>query len=133
LSFLPPAFGRVADVPLRSFVAQLKVNLRPLWSPAIRALASLSDRFGDVVWRLICDELQSLDLEQESNITPLWVKEVNEGCEGADAIREEEKSWRDPAAHKLRTMVAKWLDDGFAQAEFAKVQFAFSYSILACD
>jgi hypothetical protein len=37
--------------------AQLKVNLRPLWSPAAAALSSLSQRFGVVVWKLLFDEV----------------------------------------------------------------------------
>ena len=39
--------------------AQLKVNLRPLWSPAASALSSLSSRFGDLVWGLLFQEVQN--------------------------------------------------------------------------
>jgi U3 small nucleolar RNA-associated protein 20 len=34
-------------------VAQLKVNLQPIWSPASEALSSLAQRFSDVAWDII--------------------------------------------------------------------------------
>lgn len=49
---------RGAEVYARWLIVQLKVNLRPLWSPAAAALASHSQRFGDVVWKLSFEEVQ---------------------------------------------------------------------------
>ena len=51
-----------ADLCARWLISQLKVNLRPLWSPAAAALASLAQRFGDLVWRLLFEELQKMSV-----------------------------------------------------------------------
>ncbi|KAM5545238.1 hypothetical protein V8D89_001349 [Ganoderma adspersum] len=96
-----------ADICARWLIAQLKVNLRPLWSPAASALSSLSSRFGDLVWGLLFQEVQNAALpavEQASD--PAWLKE---NTDSGDVIWEDERSWRDPSAHKFRTAVAKWV------------------------
>ncbi|KAJ4499575.1 hypothetical protein C8R41DRAFT_915316 [Lentinula lateritia] len=49
---------------IRWLTAQLKVNLRPVWSPAATALFDLSQRFGDVVWSVLFTELKTLSLEE---------------------------------------------------------------------
>lgn len=95
-------------------VAQLKVNLRPLWSPAAGALGLMAERFGDEVWRLVFQELQALySAEPPSDTNDVEPQDVNmeETGEG-DADNdpwEEERTWRDPSAHKLRGAVTTWL------------------------
>lgn len=95
--------------------AQLKVNLRPLWSPATAALASLSQHFGDLVWELVFGELRAVTRmqgTQQATITnPHWISDVASSAEDDDDKEplEEERSWRDPGAHKLRSAVGKWL------------------------
>jgi U3 small nucleolar RNA-associated protein 20 len=92
-------------------VAQLKVNLRPLWSSAAEAIASLSQRFGDLVWDIVFNELRFSSEIQEMAPAPLWaVTELPEPHADSDTW-EEERSWRDPSAHKLRKTVARWLDE----------------------
>ncbi|KAH7883427.1 armadillo-type protein, partial [Phlebopus sp. FC_14] len=92
-------------------LAQLKVNLRPLWSPATEALSSLAKRLGDPVWRRIFDELQTVDKLGKGSGVPDWLQEGAEENENDDPW-EEERSWRDPSAHKIRASVWKWLDEG---------------------
>jgi U3 small nucleolar RNA-associated protein 20 len=102
-------------------LAQLKVNLRPLWSPAGGALASLSQRFGDLVWRLLFQELQSLQKGEQLDATPQWMEDGQDTEENANDPWEEERSWRDPTAHKFRSVIVRWVDDAYAQAELVKV------------
>ncbi|KAL0061427.1 U3 snoRNP protein [Marasmius tenuissimus] len=104
-----------ADLSARWLTAQLKVNLRPLWSPAAKALESLSRRFGDAVWDLLFGELNRLtegstvvlnaDDEDADN------EEEVRSAESDDDPWEDERSWRDPSAHKLRLAVIQWNDN----------------------
>jgi U3 small nucleolar RNA-associated protein 20 len=87
-------------------VAQLKVNLRPIWSPASEALSSLAQRFGDVVWDIVFSELQQ---PQGAHQTPDWMTTTEAGGNKMNPW-EEERSWRDPSAHRLRGAAATWLD-----------------------
>ncbi|OBZ65821.1 U3 small nucleolar RNA-associated protein 20 [Grifola frondosa] len=109
ISRLPPVVKDgdevAADACARWLIAQLKINLRPLWSAAATALSTLSERFGDKVWRLLFEELQAT-AQSESSIIPDWMKDGLEG-EGDD-IWEDERSWRDPSAHKVRSIIARW-------------------------
>lgn len=105
------------------FTAQLKVNLRPLWSPAAAALAALSQRFGDVVWEIMFSEIQT---GQDAPLTGLQTRyeSVQVAEEGNDDIWEDERSWRDPSAHKLRVALGKWLDSEYRVKELIKVRYA---------
>ena len=105
-------FGSILIQPNKT--AQLKVNLRPLWSPAATALASLSQRFGDVVWKLLFEEVQKFTCVTSSSIQPEVAESErnfvasNEDKENADDQWEEERSWRDPSAHNLRSVIVDW-------------------------
>jgi hypothetical protein len=63
-------------------VAQLKVNLRPLWAPAMKALSELSTRCDPVVWSAVFQDLrrlsedQSLDYPQNGQKSPLPATET---------------------------------------------------------
>ncbi|KAJ3868344.1 armadillo-type protein [Lentinula novae-zelandiae] len=109
-----------ANLCARWLTAQLKVNLRPVWSPAATALFDLSQRFGDVVWSVLYTELKTLSLEEgalslsstsHSEKKKIQGRDSGEG-EGSnsDDPWEEERSWRDPSAHKLREIIIQWLD-----------------------
>ncbi|KAJ3508085.1 hypothetical protein NLJ89_g5945 [Agrocybe chaxingu] len=110
-----------ADLCARWLIAQLKVNLRPLWSPAAAALASLGQRYGDLVWRLLFDEVKKIEegayIAECHELSPSPSQE--RGQEGSDLDGhhgdvddpwEEERSWRDPSAHKIRCIVNVWDD-----------------------
>jgi U3 small nucleolar RNA-associated protein 20 len=84
-------------------VAQLKVDLRPIWSPASEALSSLAQRFGDVVWDIVFSVLQH---PQGAHQTPDWMTITGAGGNKMDPW-EEERSWRD---YRLRGAAATWLD-----------------------
>ncbi|KAF8901183.1 armadillo-type protein, partial [Gymnopilus junonius] len=109
-----------ADLCARWLISQLKVNLRPLWSPAAAALAALSARFGELVWRLLFDELRKVtgDGEMGEGAGAGIGGRGQEGErmeEGVDDLLdsdpwEEERTWRDPSAHKLRSIVIIWDD-----------------------
>ncbi|KAF8058584.1 armadillo-type protein [Lyophyllum atratum] len=42
--------------------------------------------------------------------------------EAEDDPWEEERTWRDPSAHKVRGVVVKWLDEGYARSQLIKAQ-----------
>ncbi|OSX61435.1 hypothetical protein POSPLADRAFT_1144486 [Postia placenta MAD-698-R-SB12] len=88
-------------------VTQLKVNLRPLWSPAAAALSLMSERFGDLVWRLLFQELQGSATGEGLYSPPSWI--TNASDVDGDDVWEEERTWRDPSAHKLRSAISRWL------------------------
>jgi U3 small nucleolar RNA-associated protein 20 len=90
-------------------LAQLKINLRPLWSPAAEALATFAGRFGDLVWSIVFRELQASSTAPESDDTPGWAPLDQNKPDVDDDPWEEERSWRDPSAHKLRVTVGKWM------------------------
>ncbi|KAI0657631.1 armadillo-type protein [Cubamyces menziesii] len=110
-----------AEICARWLIAQLKVNLRPLWSAATSALSVLSSRFGDLVWGLLFQELQDASsATKDAASDPAWVKEGVE--EAADDVWEDERSWRDPSAHKVRTALARWLEHSSAEHAIIKSQ-----------
>ncbi|THH26353.1 hypothetical protein EUX98_g7834 [Antrodiella citrinella] len=96
-----------ADLAVRWLIAQLKVNLRPLWKPTAEALAQLSHRFGDLVWRLVFAEVRKVTETESTYSAPSWMSELSD--EDLDPISETERTWRDPSGHKLRTAVALWM------------------------
>ncbi|KIJ63496.1 hypothetical protein HYDPIDRAFT_133895 [Hydnomerulius pinastri MD-312] len=98
-----------ADLCIRWLISQLKVNLRPLWSPAAEALSSLAKRLGDPVWACIFEELQVVTQLENGAGVPEWLREHTAHDEGDDPW-EEERTWRDGTAHKVRTVASKWLD-----------------------
>lgn len=102
------------------------MNLRPLWSPAAGALATLAQRFGDVVWGLVFAELQGVgegrEVRDDGMSLEEWVKSKRDG--GADDPWEEEKSWRDPSAHSVRSVVVKWMGGRLALTDLIEVNIA---------
>ncbi|KAK1236291.1 U3 snoRNP protein [Marasmius sp. AFHP31] len=99
-----------ADLTARWLTAQLKVNLRPLWSPAAKALESHSKRFENVVWDLLFGELRRLIEGNTADDENMDNEEEGTSAESDDDPWEDERSWRDPSAHKLRLAVIQWND-----------------------
>ncbi|EGO26080.1 hypothetical protein SERLADRAFT_367707 [Serpula lacrymans var. lacrymans S7.9] len=114
---------RVLRIGRVEIIAQLKVNLRPLWSPATEALSSLSQRFGDQVWSLMFDELQAVSRSQSSDSMPAWMLDNQNGVKDSiDDPWEEERTWRDPSAHKVRSTTSGWLREDHQRNEIIRVQ-----------
>ncbi|KIK59622.1 hypothetical protein GYMLUDRAFT_74500 [Collybiopsis luxurians FD-317 M1] len=101
-----------ADLCIRWLTAQLKVNLRPVWAPAAKALCELSQRCGDAVWKVLFGELKTLSLDDgvSSHLEKKRDQKGEDSASNSDDPWEEERSWRDPSAHKLREIVIRWLD-----------------------
>jgi U3 small nucleolar RNA-associated protein 20 len=97
------------DIALRWLTAQLKVNLRPLWSPAASSLASLSQRqpIEETSWRLMFAELISASSEDSPLDSSNGLHAIGDSYED---VYEEERTWRDPSAHKMRVTASKWND-----------------------
>lgn len=115
-----------ADVIARWLIGQLKINLKPLWIPACTSLQILSSRFPKIVWSLLFSELSS-PVPQVPTPSPEWARE---GEAEEDVVNEEEHTWRDPSAHKMRIVVSKWMMESNATTRRAivKVRLPFSWS-----
>ncbi|TFK50804.1 hypothetical protein OE88DRAFT_1680621 [Heliocybe sulcata] len=110
-----------AEAAARWLSAQFKVNLRPIWGPSSEALVALSQRFGDLVWNLVFDQLQKVSRGELDGHLPSWAQEVIED-NIEDDIWEDEKSWRDPSAHKIRITVKRWRQGDIIGGEIKKAQ-----------
>ena len=47
-------------------------------------------------------------------------------------VWEEERSWRDPSAHKLRVAVAHWMDEDYHRRQYVKVCPLVSFARILC-
>jgi len=102
-----------ADLCGRWLIAQLKVNLRPLWSPSASALSSLGQRFGDLVWSLLLEEIKKVALGTCNEVAregspSLHQNDQEPKGQSEDDPWEEERSWRDPSVHNVRQAVNMW-------------------------
>ncbi|EUC57511.1 U3 snoRNP protein Utp20, partial [Rhizoctonia solani AG-3 Rhs1AP] len=106
-------------IAIRWLVAQLKVNLRPLWAPAIQTLGTLvsASRCGDEVWDVVYSELERVcrdpDAFELRSPRSQDDQETNDVMEvDAETSRkedwEEERTWRCPAAIKCVQTVRRW-------------------------
>jgi hypothetical protein len=116
-----------------TFVAQLKINLRPLWSPAAAALATLSVRFGDVVWGIMFSELRKKGEDDPCVGRQARNEVIQDDEDQVDEIWEDERSWRDPSAHKLRVALAKWLDSEHRIKGLRKVRYVHRILLFITD
>jgi U3 small nucleolar RNA-associated protein 20 len=117
----------------------LKVNLRPLWSPAAAALSLLAQRFGDLVWRLLFEELRKVtseDLGVEDGLEGFSLEDSQHLKEGGGGDEtsvgdpwEEERTWRDPSAHKLRSIIMIWEDPEGERKRLMKVRVVIHHFI----
>ncbi|KAI0782968.1 armadillo-type protein [Abortiporus biennis] len=112
-----------AGIAIRWFLAQLKVNLRPVWKPAAEAIHAVSERFGDLTWDLVFQEIRQIAEgvpEHDCSIVSSWM--TTDLDDELDSINEDEKTWRDPSAHKLRVTVASWLREDSARRAVIRAQ-----------
>ncbi|RXW23686.1 hypothetical protein EST38_g2153 [Candolleomyces aberdarensis] len=109
-----------AELCARWLIAQLKVNLRPLWSPATAAISSLSSRFGDLIWELLFTDLKGVSDPTRGSIEGSDHGHGSVDDREDEDIWEEERSWRDPSAHKLRVSVGHWIDDDYRKRQYVK-------------
>ncbi|KAJ1305976.1 hypothetical protein OPQ81_010691 [Rhizoctonia solani] len=107
-------------IAVRWLVAQLKVNLRPLWAPAIQTLGTLASESGcgEEVWNVVYSELERVcrypsafelrspkgdDNEENNDRMEVDVEaDLNGGWEEA------ERTWRCPVAIKFIKAVKRW-------------------------
>lgn len=66
------------------------------------------------------DELRLISTDGGDEKQPEWAQAEDED---GDTINEDEKTWRDPSAHKLRSALAKWLSEGSARRALINVSF----------
>lgn len=109
---IPADDAVVSELAVRWLVAQLKVGLRPVWLPTAHALEKLSERCGEVVWRVMFGELKAVIALSSVDSVPDWAKDIGNSTGNAEEWRESERSWRDPSAHKIYNTLTKWCVDG---------------------
>ena len=109
---IPADDAIVSDLAVRWLVAQLKVGLRPVWLPTAHTLEKLSERCGEIVWRVMFGELKAVIALSSVDSVPDWAKDIDNGADNAEEWRESERSWRDPSAHKICKALVKWCVDG---------------------
>lgn len=71
------------------------------------AIAALASRFPDAVWDAVFTELCAV---RELSVSTVPRAEAGDDHDEED-VKEDERTWRDPSAHKLRCAVRAWLDD----------------------
>lgn len=104
---ITPDDALVSELVVRWMIAQFKVGLRPIWLPAARVLEKMSEQSGEVVWRIMFGELKEVVSTSSADGIPEWMKDARDE-DDLDEVRESERSWRDPSAHKVRSVLAKW-------------------------
>lgn len=108
-------------------LAQLKVNLRPLWSPTAQALSTIAEHFGDSVWEMVFNELRGISESPDSEVVPHWMHDQDN--EELDPISEVERTWRDPSGHKFRSQITLWLRGDAARRIIIRVSSQCRYNI----
>jgi U3 small nucleolar RNA-associated protein 20 len=101
-----------SDLAVRWLVAQLKVGLRPVWLPTVHTLEKLSERCGEILWRVLFGELKAVIDQSGVDCVLDWTKDICNGAENAGEVPESERSWRDPSAHRICNALAEWCVDG---------------------
>ncbi|KAF8641440.1 hypothetical protein AX16_009953 [Volvariella volvacea WC 439] len=123
---IPEKNSVAAEIGIRWLLGQLKVNLRPVWAPTASAIAEIGQRFGDSVWELVFHDVRTFEEGfEEGEYQKNEASSVDSEQEGQSTIDpwENERSWRDPGAHKIRSTLSVWLEDGLghSKAEFLKL------------
>ena len=118
---IPTDGADVSELAVRWLVAQLKVGLRPVWLPTAHALEKLSERCGEIVWRVMFEELKTVIGTSNVESVPDWMKDISDGAGDLDEVRESERSWRDPSGHKIRCALAKWRTDDTFRMQLIRV------------
>jgi U3 small nucleolar RNA-associated protein 20 len=118
---IPADDAVVSDLAVRWLTAQLKVGLRPVWLPTVHVLEKLSGRCGEIVWRVVFGELKAVIGSSNVENVPDWTKDIDDEAGDADEVRESERSWRDPSAHKIRCVLAKWCGDDTFRTQLIRV------------
>ncbi|CAE6436707.1 unnamed protein product [Rhizoctonia solani] len=110
----------VQKIAVRWLVAQLKVNLRPLWAPAIQTLGTLvsASGCGEEVWDVVYSELErvcrdpgAFELRSPKSNDDKGDEdrmEVDVNTDGGGEWEEEERTWRCPTAIKFVKTVERW-------------------------
>jgi U3 small nucleolar RNA-associated protein 20 len=111
---IPSGDAVVSELAVHWLVAQFKIGLRPVWLPTAQVLEKLSERCGEVVWRVLFGELKAVVSSSTVDDVPDWIKDAGDEDSDIDDVRESERSWRDPSAHKIRSALGQWrADDAF--------------------
>jgi len=109
---------------LTGLLAQLKVNLMPLWKAASGALAVLFERCGEDIWPIFKAELDELFGERWLNgDSPAWTSHV---ANYDRSYQEDEKTWRNPGLNETLSAL-----DGLGRGLTGLVQV--HYSFMSCQ
>ncbi|KAH7099278.1 armadillo-type protein [Auriculariales sp. MPI-PUGE-AT-0066] len=96
--------------------AQLKVNLRPIWDPTVKALSAVSQRWPEAVWGHLWGDLERLTENSGSITTEDRTSDDEHAERDQDALteptRESERTWRDPSLFAIDGLVRRWNSNG---------------------
>ncbi|EJT96886.1 hypothetical protein DACRYDRAFT_119713 [Dacryopinax primogenitus] len=85
-------------------VAQLKINLRPLWHPASQTLAKIIQSHPDEAWEHLFRQLETSSLRPEELVEPDPQWSASASDDPVDT--EDERTFRDPSLAKLDRLIA---------------------------
>jgi len=85
----------------------------------MKALSELSTRCDPVVWSALFEDLRRLSEGRSLGVSPEWASEST--SDDGDDIQEEERTWQDPSAHKMRIAVSSWTNDQVLRRKIVKV------------
>ncbi|KAF8305376.1 hypothetical protein DL93DRAFT_356267 [Clavulina sp. PMI_390] len=104
-------------IAFRWLLAQLQVNLRPLWAPAQQSIASVLENHAEVIWDLVLQELsrsasQSRPAPEINTPNEVPSEQGPEFSLVHDAddneMKEKEPTWRCPNANRRRNLIRNW-------------------------
>ncbi|KAF8328538.1 armadillo-type protein [Cantharellus anzutake] len=118
--------AEVSDVQLAGMwlLAQLKVNLQPLWKPTVESFASLMERFPETLWQLSFSVLklvgESVEGQDPSlDPVPVWSEYFkDQGIIRESIFRDDQNTWTDSSAHRLVGVGRRWrqqLSQGYGE------------------
>lgn len=79
-------------------IAQLRVNLMPLWKATAQALVVLFERCGEEIWPILKAEIDGVFDESRANTDgPSWLLNTSSSDR---SYQEDEKTWRNPGLNE---------------------------------
>ncbi|KAG5220005.1 U3 snoRNP protein [Salix suchowensis] len=107
---------------INSWLSSAKGQSPSIMVPATGALATLSEKFGPQIWAILFEELKAfVSTTSDARISSQGENQNENEADDPSDPWEEEKMWRDPSAHKMRGVMAQWMNEDWRQIGSLKV------------